>query len=153
MIGLLCSPEGCPVAVEVFKGSTGDPTTVASQVHKIRSRFGLRRVVLVGDRGMLTAARIREDLQGVEGLHWITALRAPTIRSLVKEGTVQPSLFDQRDLAEVTSDLFPGDRLIVCYNPLLAYKDAANDRSSGGHRKEAGGHRRGHPASQMGLAG
>ena len=122
VIGLLCSPQGCPVAVEVFKGSTGDPSTVASQVHKIRSRFGLRRIVLVGDRGMLTAARIREDLQGVEGLHWITALRAPTIRSLVKEGTVQPSLFDQRDLAEVTSDQFPGERLIVCYNPLLAYK-------------------------------
>ena len=122
VIGLLCSPEGCPVTVEVFKGSTADPSTVASQVHKIRSRFGLRQVVLVGDRGMLTAARIREDLQGVEGLHWITALRVPTIRSLVKEGTVQPSLFDQRDLAEVTSDLFPDDRLIVCYNPLLAYK-------------------------------
>ena len=122
VIGLLCSPEGCPVAIEVFKGSTGDPSTVASQVHKIRSRFGLRRVVLVGDRGMLTAARIREDLQGVEGLHWITALRAPTIRGLVKEGTVQPSLFDQRDLAEVTSDLFPGERLIVCYNPLLAHR-------------------------------
>ena len=94
VIGLLCSPQGFPVAIEVFEGSTGDPSTVASQVHKIRSRFGLRRVVLVGDRGMLTAARIREDLQGVEGLHWITALRAPTIRSLVKEGTVQPSLFD-----------------------------------------------------------
>ena len=122
VIGLLCSPEGCPVAVEVFEGSTGDPRTVASQVEKIRSRFGLRRVVLVGDRGMLTAARIREDLQGVEGLHWITALRAPTIRSLVKEGTVQPSLSDQRDLAEVTSDLFPGERLIVCYNPLLAHQ-------------------------------
>ena len=122
VIELLCSPQGCPVAVEVFKGSTRDPTMVASQVEKIRSRFPLRRVVLVGDWGMLTAARIREDLQSVEGLHWITGLRAPTIRRLVKEDTVQRSLFDQGYLAEVRSDLFPGDRLIVCYNPLLVHR-------------------------------
>ncbi len=120
VFGLLCAATGCPVAVEVFEGSTSDPNTVAAQVDKIRTRFGLHRVVLVGDRGMLTAARIREDLAGGDGLRWITTLRAPTIRKLVGAGTVTPSLFDQRDLAEVTSEDFPGERLIVCRNPLLA---------------------------------
>ena len=120
VFGLLCTATGCPVAVEVFEGSTSDPSTVASQVDKIRSRFGLQRVVLVGDRGMLTAARIREDLADVDGLRWITTLRAPTIRKLVAAGTVTPSLFDERDLAEITSEEFPGERLIVCRNPLLA---------------------------------
>ena len=120
VFGLLCTATGCPVAVEVFEGSTSDPNTVAAQVDKIRTRFGLHRVVLVGDRGMLTAARIREDLAGVDGLRWITTLRAPTIRKLVAAGTVTPSLFDERDLAEVTSEDFPGERLIVCRNPLLA---------------------------------
>ena len=120
VFGLLCTAEGCPVAVEVFEGSTADPKTVASQVTKIRERFGLQHVVLVGDRGMLTAARIREDLADVEGLHWITTLRAPTIRKLVDAGAVTPSFFDERDLAEITSDEFPGERLIVCRNPLLA---------------------------------
>ena len=120
VFGLLCTAEGCPVAVEVFEGSTSDPQTVAGQVDKIRSRFGLQRVVLVGDRGMLTAARIREDLQGVDGLRWITTLRAPTIRKLLAAGKVTPSLFDERDLAEITSEQFPGERLIVCRNPLLA---------------------------------
>ena len=120
VFGLLCTAEGCPVAVEVFEGSTADPKTVASQVTKIRERFGLQHVVLVGDRGMLTAARIREDLADVEGLRWITTLRAPTIRKLVDAGAVTPSFFDERDLAEITSDEFPGERLIVCRNPLLA---------------------------------
>ena len=120
VFGLLCSPEGCPVAVEVFEGNTSDPKTVACQVDKLRFRFGLARLVLVGDRGMLTAARIREDLAGVDGLRWITSLRAPAIRKLIADKTVHPSLFDQRDLAEVTSDDFPGERLIVCRNPRLA---------------------------------
>ena len=120
VFGLLCSPEGCPVAVEVFEGNTSDPKTVACQVDKLRLRFGLARVVLVGDRGMLTSARIREDLAGVEGLRWITSLRAPAIRKLIADKTVHPSLFDQRDLAEVQSDDFPGERLIVCRNPRLA---------------------------------
>ena len=120
VFGLLCTAEGCPVAVEVFAGSTSDPQTVASQVAKLRQRFELQRVVLVGDRGMLTAARIREDLQEVDGLRWITTLRAPMIRKLLAAGTVTPSLFDERDLAEVTSEEFPGERLIVCRNPLLA---------------------------------
>ena len=104
VFGLLCTAEGCPVAVEVFEGSTSDPKTVACQVEKIRTRFGLQRVVLVGDRGMLTAARIRKDLAGVDGLRWITTLRAPMIRKLLAAGTVTPSLFDERDLAEVTSE-------------------------------------------------
>jgi transposase len=120
VIGLLCSREGRPVAVEVFEGNTGDPATVASQVKKLRERFGLERVVLVGDRGMLTDARIREDLDPVEGLSWITALRAPAIRRLALEGAVSRSLFDDADLAEIRSKDFPGERLVVCRNPLLA---------------------------------
>ena len=124
VFGLLCTEQGCPVAVavEVFSGSTADPKTVSAQVDKIRNRFGLKRVVLVGDRGMLTAARVREDLAGVEGLRWITTLRSPTIRKVVGAGEVAPSLFDERDLAEITSGEFPGERLIVCRNPLLADK-------------------------------
>jgi len=120
VIGLLCDVEGRPVGVEVFDGNVGDPATLASQVRKIRQRFGLRRVVLVGDRGMITEARIREDLQGIEGLDWITALRAPAIRKLLAEGSLQPSLFDERDLAEITSPMYPNQRLVVCRNPLLA---------------------------------
>ena len=124
VIGLLCARDGQPVAVEVFDGNTGDPSTVASQIEKIRERFGLSDVVLVGDRGMITSARIRDDLAPVEGLRWITALRAPAIRSLLKEGALQPSLFDEIDLAEITSEDYPGERLIVCRNPLLAAERA-----------------------------
>ncbi len=120
VFGLLCTAAGCPIAVEVFEGSTGDPKTVAAQVDKIRNRFGLQRVVLVGDRGMLTGARIREDLQGIDGLRWITTLRAPTIRKLIREGEVAQTMFDERDLAEISSPEFPGERLIVCRNPILA---------------------------------
>jgi len=122
VVGLLCDVQGRPVAVEVFEGNVGDPATLASQVRKIRQRFGIRRVVLVGDRGMITEARIRADLQGIEGLDWITALRAPAIRKLVSEGSLQPSLFDERDLAEITSPTYPNQRLVVCRNPLLAEK-------------------------------
>ena len=124
VIGLLCSREGHPVAVEVFEGNTGDPATVATQVKKVRKRFGLKRVVLVGDRGMLTDARIREDLDPVEGLSWITALRAPAIKRLATQGAVSRSLFDEADLAEIRSDDFPGERLVVCRNPFLAQERA-----------------------------
>jgi len=124
VIGLLCSREGHPVAVEVFDGNTGDPTTVASQIAKIRERFGLTRVVLVGDRGMITSARIREDLAPVEGLNWITAIRSSAIRALLKTGAVDRSLFDEVDLAEIASEDYPGERLIVCRNPLLAAERA-----------------------------
>ena len=118
--GLLCDVEGRPIAIEVFEGNTGDPATLATQVDKIRNRFGLARVVLVGDRGMITEARIREDLDGIEGLSWITALRGPAIRELVTAGHLQPSLFDEIDMAEITSPDYPDQRLIVCRNPLLA---------------------------------
>jgi hypothetical protein len=120
VFGLLANAEGCPVAVEVFEGNTGDPKTVASQVSKLRERFKLERVILVGDRGMLTSARIREDLKPVEGIDWITALRAPQIKALVSAGALQLSLFDERDLAEISHPDYPGERLIACRNPLLA---------------------------------
>jgi transposase len=120
VIGLLCTCDGCPVAVEVFPGNTGDPSTLQSQITRIRGRFGLERVVFVGDRGLLTEARIRKDIEPVEGLDWITALRAGQIRKLVDSGSLQFSLFDERNLAEITDPAFPGERLIVCRNPLLA---------------------------------
>ncbi|HEY5986612.1 MAG TPA: IS1634 family transposase [Streptosporangiaceae bacterium] len=120
VFGLLTNADGCPVAVEVFEGNTGDPKTVAAQVSKLRKRFGLQHVVLVGDRGMLTQARIREDLKIAPGIEWITALRAPQIQALVSDGRLQLSLFDEKDLAEITHPAYPGERLIVCRNPLLA---------------------------------
>ena len=117
VFGLLCSAEGCPIAIEVFEGDTGDPSTLAVQVAKLKQRFKLGQVVLVGDRGMITAARIGQDLKPA-GLDWITALRAPAIQALVAEnGPLQLSLFDQRDLAEIASPEYPGERLIVCRNP------------------------------------
>ena len=124
VFGLLSDPEGRPIAVEVFEGNTGDPSTVAAQIERLRNRFGLQRVVVVGDRGLLTAARIREDLAPHEGLSWITALRAPAIRKLVESESLQMSLFDERDLAEIHDPAYPGERLIVCKNPLLAEQRA-----------------------------
>jgi len=118
--GLLCNAEGCPVAIEVFEGNTSDPTTLKSQVEKIRGRFRIDRVILVGDRGMITSKRIKETLRGVEGLDWITALRADSIKKLVEQGSIQPSLFDDRDLMEIQSPDYPGERLVVCRNPFLA---------------------------------
>ena len=117
--GLLCAPDGCPVAIEVFEGSTGDPSTLGAQVAKLKQRFGLGHVVLVGDRGMITEARITEDIKPA-GLDWITALRAPAIRGLLAGGAFQMSLFDDRDMAAITSPDFPGERLIVCRNHALA---------------------------------
>jgi hypothetical protein len=117
--GLLCAPDGCPVAIEVFDGNTADPMTLATQVDKLKQRFKLDHVVLVGDRGMITEARIAEDIE-TTGLDWITALRGPAIKDLVNGGAIQLSLFDQRDMAAITSPDFPGERLIVCRNPDLA---------------------------------
>jgi hypothetical protein len=117
--GVLTSTEGIPVAVEVFKGATGDPVTLASQVKKLKQRFGLGHVALVGDRGMLTKARIRDDLRPAQ-LDWITALRGPAIAALMTGGAIQPTLFDEQDMAEITSPDYPGERLIACYNPFLA---------------------------------
>ncbi|MFQ5664677.1 MAG: IS1634 family transposase [Terriglobia bacterium] len=128
VFGLLCDRRGCPVGVEVFEGNTADPTTLKSQIHKLRRRFGLSRVVIVGDRGLLTSARIREELEAVPGLDWITALGGPQIRKLMQGGALQLSLFDQRDLAEIQSPDYPGERLIVCRNPLLAEERARKRR-------------------------
>ena len=126
--GLLTSKQGIPVAIEVFKGNTGDPKTVAAQVDKLKRRFGIAKVVLVGDRGMLTAARLREDL-GPAGLDWITALRAPQVKALVRDGALQLSLFDQTDLAEITHPDYPGERLVACMNPLLEAERARKRES------------------------
>ncbi|HWZ67064.1 MAG TPA: IS1634 family transposase [Stellaceae bacterium] len=121
--GLLCATDGCPVAIEVFAGSTADPATLTSQVTKLRRRFGLDHVVLVGDRGMITQARITEDLKAA-GLDWITALRAPAIKALRDAGALQMSLFDERDMAAITAPDFPGERLIVCRNRRLGAERA-----------------------------
>jgi hypothetical protein len=123
VFGLMTNAEGCPVAVEVFEGNTGDPTTVASQINKLRDRFHLKQLVLVGDRGMLTSARIREDLKP-QGLQWISALKSVQIQQLVQGGALQLSLFDQHDLAEIQHASYPGERLIACRNPLLAEERA-----------------------------
>jgi transposase len=122
--GLLCNAEGCPVAIEVFEGNTGDPSTLGKQIKKVRKRFGITRIAWVGDRGMITSARIREDLSVHEGLDWITALRAPAIQQLATDGAVYSSLFDHRDLAEIVSPDYPGERLVACRNPMLAEERA-----------------------------
>lgn len=120
VFGLVCTREGCPVAVEVFAGNTADPATVASQVNKLKNRYGIEKLAWVGDRGMLTQARIDTVLRPA-GLDWVSSLRAPQMAALAREkGPFQPSLFDERNLLEVTSEAFPGERLIVCRNPLLA---------------------------------
>lgn len=118
--GLLCEREGRPIGVEVFEGNLGDPRTLGSQIRKIQEDFALSKVVFVGDRGMITEARIREELRPVDGLEWITSLRAPQIRRLVQDRVLQPSLFDEMELAEIHHPDFPEERLIACRNPLLA---------------------------------
>jgi hypothetical protein len=124
VFGLICAADGCPIAVEVFEGDTGDPSTLAAQVTKLKERFGLSRVLLVGDRGMISEARIREDLAPA-GLDWLTALRAPAIQALAADnGPLQLSFFDERDMAEIASPDYPGERLIVCRNKALAAERA-----------------------------
>jgi hypothetical protein len=117
--GLLTNAEGCPVGVEVYPGNTGDPSTVADQVHKVKAKFSLSSVVVVGDRGMLTQAQI-DRLKQQQGVEWISCLRSSSIRELVNKGAVQPSLFDEQNLAEIVSPDFPGERLVACFNPFLA---------------------------------
>ena len=117
--GLLCTTAGVPVAIEVFEGNTADPKTLAAQITKLKDRFGLTRVALVGDRGMLTSARIRDELRPAH-LDWITALRAPQIKTLVEADALQLSLFDEQDLFEITHPDYPGERLVCCRNPALA---------------------------------
>jgi len=120
VFGLLCAADGCAIAVEVFEGNTGDPSTLAAQVARLKEKFGLSRVLLAGDRGMVTEARIKEDLTPA-GLDWLTALRAPAIQELAADdGPLQLSLFDERDMAEITAPDYPGERLIVCRNKALA---------------------------------
>ena len=124
VFGLICSADGCPIAVEVFKGNTGDPATVAPQVAKLKTRFGIEHLAWVGDRGMLTSARIEQVLKP-QGMDWVSSLRAPQIAQLATEhGPFQPSLFDERNLLELASQHFPGERLVVCRNPLLAEERA-----------------------------
>ena len=122
--GLLCDCEGRPIAIEVFPGNTADPPTFTQIVTTVRKRFGINRIIFVGDRGMITSARINEDLRDVDGLDWISALRTEGIRKLCEAGTIQMSLFDKHDLAEVTSEHFPDERLVVCRNPVLAEERA-----------------------------
>ncbi len=124
VFGLLTNAAGCPVAVEIFEGNTGDPKTVATQIKKLRERFGLSNVVLVGDRGMITSARIRQDLPTSYGIQWISALRASQIQKLATGGHLQMSLFDKTDLVEIAHPGFPGERLVACFNPLLAEERA-----------------------------
>src|SRR6201993_50273 len=126
--GLLTSKDGIPVAIEVFRGNTGDPKTVAAQVTRVKDRFGIAKVVLVGDRGMLTAARLREDV-GPAGLDWITALRAPQVKKLTRDGDLQLTLFDQTDRAEITHPDYPGERLVACKNPFLKAERARKRES------------------------
>ena len=117
--GLLCSPTGIPIAMEVFDGNTADPKTLAAQITKLKTRFGLSRVCLIGDRGMLTSARIEDELRPAT-LDWLSALRAPQIKALVETGALQLSLFDNQNLLEITHPDYPGERLVCCHNPALA---------------------------------
>jgi hypothetical protein len=122
--GLICSKDGCPIAVEVFAGNTSDPATLKPQIDKLKDRYGLKRIALAGDRGMITRARIDEDLLPA-GLDFITALRAPAIRALAEDsGPLQLTLFDERDLCEIESPDYPGQRLVACRNPALAEERA-----------------------------
>jgi transposase len=124
VFGLLTNADGCPVAVEVWEGNTADPKTIPDQVKKLRESFGLKRLVLVGDRGMITSARIREDFAEDSGIRWVTALRAASIQKLAADGALQLSLFDTVDLAEIAHPDYPGERLVVCFNPVLSEERA-----------------------------
>src|SRR6201998_1792357 len=116
--GVMTDGQGCPVAVSIYAGNTGDPATVSDQIEKLREKFGLERVVLVGDRGMLTQPQI-DKLKQLDGMGWITALTSTAIRELVDEGALQLSLLDEKNLVEITAPEYPGERLIVCHNPVL----------------------------------
>ncbi|MDX8390691.1 MAG: IS1634 family transposase, partial [Mariprofundaceae bacterium] len=118
--GLMCDARGCPVGIQVFEGNTSDPKVFSEQMVKVKEKFGIERLIMVGDRGLITQARITEDLVPVDGMDWISALRSSAIQKLVTTGALQLSLFDKQDMAEITSDDFPGERLVVCRNPLLA---------------------------------
>jgi transposase len=127
VFGLLCNSIGCPIAVEVFKGNTSDTTTLTNQIEKVRTRFGIQQVVWVGDRGMITSTRIQQDLKKQQNIDWISALRSTQIRSLVETESIQLSLFDEQNIAEISSPDYPQERLIACRNPILA-ADRASTR-------------------------
>ena len=142
--GLLCSPTGVPVAIEVFEGNTADPKTLAAQITKLKTRFGLSRVAVVGDRGMLTSARIEKELRPAH-VDWLSALRAPQINALVNDGALQLSLFDEQNLVEISHPDYPGERLVCCHNPALA-DERARKRGEllAATEKELDNDRRGH---------
>jgi transposase len=119
--GLLCNGEGVPVAIEVVEGSTGDPETIPAQVAKLKERFGLQRVVIVGDRGMVTTTQIKGAIQP-GGFGWISALKHGAVEKLALERVIQPSLFDERGIAEISHASFPGERLVACLNPFMKAK-------------------------------
>ncbi|WP_052572537.1 IS1634 family transposase [Holophaga foetida] len=119
--GLLCNAQGVPVAIEVFEGRTGDPKTVPNQIKKLKERWGLEHVVLVGDRGMITQTRIDEDVEPAH-LDYLTALRGPAIEKLCAAKVITPSLFDERNLAEISHPDYPGERLVACFNPFTQEK-------------------------------
>jgi len=122
VFGLLCDEKGCPIAVEVFSGNTNDTSTITQQIEKVRNRFGIESVTWVGDKGMITNTTINRELKEVEGLDWITTLRKSQIRTLVEAQEIQLGLFDEKNLVEISSAEYPGERLMVCRNPLLAKK-------------------------------
>lgn len=123
LVGLLCNREGIPVSIQVFEGNAAETGTLEDQIQKVRERFGLKHIVFVADRGILRSVRIKEDLEPL-GLDWITALRKPAIRELIQKGAFQPSLFEQVDFAEIEDPAYPGERLLVCRNPMLAHDRA-----------------------------
>lgn len=124
VLGLLCNVEGCPIAVEVFEGNTNDTTTLGKQIEKVRARFGLSKVIWVGDRGMITQTGIEQEFSSDENLDWITALTVPQIKKLAELEVIQLGLFDEQNLVEVESVDYPGERLIACRNPLNADSQA-----------------------------
>jgi transposase len=119
VVGLICTGEGCPISVEVFEGNTADPSTVAGQIEKVKARFGIRNVILVGDRGMITGKLIEAQTKDGGSLSYVTALRSQAIKQLVESGLIDRELFDQENMAEISSPDFPGERLVICMNPYL----------------------------------
>jgi hypothetical protein len=126
VFGLICDAEGCPIAIEVFEGNTADPTTLTNQMAKLKERFGIAKIIWVGDRGIISSTTIQKHFQSNEerGFDWISALRATQIRRLVEQESIQLSLFDEQNIAEISSDDYPGERLIACRNPMLAAERA-----------------------------
>jgi hypothetical protein len=126
VFGLMCDAEGCPIAIEVFEGNTADPTTLTNQIAKLKARFGIAKIIWVGARGIISSTTIQKHFQSNDerGFDWISALRSVQIRSLVEQESIQLSLFDEHNIAEISSDDYPGERLIACRNPMLAAERA-----------------------------